>query len=85
VEIVKDPVVKGLYRRIGGSSATLYVQGRITNGDVTRVKLDRVALIPVSQGRQAAKRALLEMASSINPKKAKFHIGASLGHRLSVH
>ena len=47
MEIVKDPVVKGLYRRIGESSATWYVQGRINNGSVTRVKLGRVALMSV--------------------------------------
>ena len=71
MEIVKDPVVKGLYRRIGENSATWYVQGRITNGSVTRVKLGRVALMSVSQARQAAKHALVEMASGINPNKAK--------------
>ena len=71
MEIVKDPVVKGLYRHIGDSSATWYVQGRITNGSITRVKLDRVALMKVSQARQAAKQALVEIASGINPNKAK--------------
>ena len=70
MEIVKDPVVKGLYRRIGESSATWYVQGRITNGS-NRVKLGRVALMSVSQARQAAKHALVEMASGVNPNKAK--------------
>jgi len=71
MEIVKDPVVKGLYRRIGESSATWYVQGRISNGSVTRVKLGRVALMSVSQARQAAKQALVQMAAGINPNKAK--------------
>ena len=71
MEIVKDPVVKGLYRRIGESSATWYVQGRINNGSVTRVKLGRVALMSVSQARQAAKQALVQMAEGINPNKAK--------------
>ena len=71
MEIVKDPVVKGLYRRIGESSATWYVQGRINNGSVTRVKLGRVALMSVSQARHAAKQALVQMASGINPNKAK--------------
>ena len=71
MEIVKDPIVKGLYRRIGESSATWYLQGRITNGNVTRVKLGRVALMSVSQARQAAKHALVEMASGVNPNKAK--------------
>ena len=71
MEIVKNPVVKGLYRRIGDSSATWYVQGRITNGSVTRVKLGRVDLMSVSQARQAAKQALVEIASGINPNKAK--------------
>ena len=71
MEIVKDPVVKGLYRRIGESSATWYVQGRINNGSVTRVKLGRVALMSVSQARQAAKQALVQMAAGINPNKAK--------------
>ena len=70
-EIVKDPAVKGLYRRIGESSATWYVQRRITNGSVTRVRLGRVALMSVSQARQAAKHALVEMASGVNPNKAK--------------
>ena len=71
MEIVKDPVVKGLYRRIGESSATWYVQGRINNGSVTRVKLGRVALMSVSQARQAAEQALVKMASGINPNQVK--------------